>query len=621
MRSTYGFAYPSGRGRAARVRRALMAALLPLLLLAPASPCSAVYDLTFRQRLREEADREGPVLDSIEFAGNYTFDRKTLLRYMTLSESSFFHTVRYKRRVMERDLANLERFYVTQGFLQAQVVVEDESLSDDWMRIDVLVGIYEGPRWEVSSITFEGNHVLDERQLMRDMTLAPGGPYLPNALEGDRRSVLNAYARRSYLDARVFQTVDVDDETHTAGVHYRIVERQQAVIASIDVTGDEKTKQFVIERELTVKPGELFDPEQIGESQARLYRTGLFNSVWLEPARQDTGKAMKQLLVSVRERPSGHVELKAGYAALTGMEASAGITNRNVQGQAIETTLSGTYSSFERGVEASLGDPWFIGRPVAAEATGKYYWNDEESYIAETTGGRFVLTKRFGTATTLDGGYEFDRTIILKTPESTDETGANYTSDVFAALTYDTRDDILDATRGIMAGALTDVASSRLGGTNDFVRYEAAFRGFTGIGHGRVAALALKVGWVKPQGDGSDVPVNERYFAGGDGSVRGFERNSLSPRDAEGKPKGGRALTVVRAEIRFPIWKVFSGAGFADAGQAFDDLGAVRLSRLEVGAGGGLRIATPVGVLRFDVAAPVTAPGHGAFYFGVGQAF
>lgn len=585
------------------------------------SACARANDLTFRERTRARAASEGPILSSIRFAGNDTFDRKILLTYMTVQESGFFHTVRYTRRAVERDLANIERFYMTQGFMRAQAVIEDELPSDDSLRIAVLIGVYEGPRWTIESITFDGNTIADDQRLRQKMALAPGGPFLTNELESDRRAVLDLYARRSYLDARVVQTVDVDDEARTATIHYHVVEREQASIDAIDVTGDDKTRQYVIERELTLKSGDLFDPEKIGESQARIYRTGLFNSVWMEPAKDDTGKVRKRLLVRVRERPSGHIDFKVGYAALSGAEVSVGVTNRNVQGQAIEVSVGGTYSSFERGAEASIGDPWFVGRRVAAEATGSYSWNDEESYVAETTGAGFVLTKRFGSAVTLESGYEFERTTVLSTVEVSDGTGANYTSDVFGAVTLDTRDDILDAKRGSMSRGRVDFASSKLGGTNDFVRYEFAFRGFGDFHHGRVVALALRAGWVKPQGDGADVPVNERYFAGGDGSVRGFERNSLSPRDSEGNPKGGRALTEVRGEIRFPIWKKLRGVVFTDAGQAFDDLGAVRLSRLEVGAGAGLRFGTPIGVVRFDVAWPVTEPGPAACYFGIGQAF
>ena len=118
-----------------------------------------------------------------------------------------------------------------------------------------------------------------------------------------------------------------------------------------------------------------------------------------------------------------------------------------------------------------------------------------------------------------------------------------------------------------------------------------------------------------------DVPVNERYFAGGDGSVRGFERNSLSPLDEDKNPKGGRALAEVRAEVRFHVWRRLRAVVFADAGQSFDDFDALKSSLLEVGVGGGLRLATPVGVVRLDVAGPLTQDGSLKYYFGVGQAF
>ncbi|MFH1502095.1 MAG: outer membrane protein assembly factor BamA [Candidatus Eisenbacteria bacterium] len=614
MLSTSEFAYRSAR-------RASGALLLAVALTFALSPCAGGSYHSLRARASERVRREGPILEAIHFAGNDTFDRATLLRYMRVSESGFFRTVRYKRRALEQDLANIERFYMTRGFMEAQATVEDERLSADSLRVEVLIGLYEGPRWVIADVSFEGNVVMDDDRLRRNVTLAPGSPFLSNELEADRRSLLDVYARNSYLDARVFQTVEVDDDRQTVDVRYRVVEREQASIASIDVTGDDKTRQYIVEREFTLTPGDLFDPDEIGETQARVYRTGLFHSVWMEPAEEDTGKVSKRLLVRVRERPSGHVDLKVGYAALTGPEVAAGITNRNVQGQAIEMSLKGAWSGFQRGGEASVGDPWFTGRRVAAEATGSYYWNDEESYVAETAGGSFVLTKRLGNAFTLEGGYEFARTSILDSGDETRDTGVNYTSNILSAVTYDTRNDILDAKRGMMARARIDLASSRLGGTNDFVRYELAFRSFIGLRHGRVAALSLRTGWVKPQGDGGDVPVNERYFAGGDGSVRGFERNSLSPLDAGGSPKGGRALAEARLEVRFHVWRKLRAVVFADAGQTFDDLGALRASLLEVGVGGGLRVETPVGVLRLDLAVPVTEDGPVKYYFGIGQAF
>ncbi|MBD3348220.1 MAG: outer membrane protein assembly factor BamA [Candidatus Eisenbacteria bacterium] len=628
MRSTSGFASRSGRrgtrerDNSSRLALLLGAAILCATAVAASFPCPAAGRTRSYTAHRKALARElGPLVDEIEFVGNRTFDSSELFRYMKTAESGFLSPARYSRAVLDDDLENLERFYMTRGFLEADAALEDVAVSPDSTEIDILVSVYEGPRWMVGEITYDGNVALPDEKLAEVTTLEEGGPLLSNELAPDRRSILEAYARESYLDARVAQTTGRDPERRTVSVRYDITERERAVIESVSVVGDEKTREYVIRREFEFSVGDHFDPEAIGETQAEIYRTGLFHSVWIEPAREDTGRPRKELLVRVGERPSGHYEFELGYAALDGPEAGASIINRNVQGQAIELSGEGSYSTYKRYVRGSVGDPYFTGRPVTGKLGLSYEWKDEESFTSESSSARFTLSKRFGRAVTVEGGYEFARTVVLEATERSVEEGTNYTSKVSGAVSYDTRDDILNPRRGMLARVASDLASSQLGGTNDFVRYELEWRGYRRVLPGTIACLAARTGWVNPHGDGADVPVNERYFAGGDGSVRGFERNSLSPLDADGDPKGGRALVELRGELRFPVRKELRGVAFVDSGDAFDDFEAVRSAGLEAGAGAGLRLGTPVGVLRFDVAWPVTEAGPAKYYFGVGQAF
>ncbi len=141
-----------------------------------------------------------------------------------------------------------------------------------------------------------------------------------------------------------------------------------------------------------------------------------------------------------------------------------------------------------------------------------------------------------------------------------------------------------------------------------------------------MAALELRTGWVKPQGGENEVPINERYFLGGEGTVRGFLRNSLGPlgppdEEGERKPVGGRAVALVRGEIRFRVYKTLGAAVFVDSGQVFTDFDAMRFSDLAVAGGVGLRYNTRVGLLRLDMAAPLSEKGDVQWYFSVGQAF
>jgi outer membrane protein assembly complex protein YaeT len=568
----------------------------------------------------ERIQRLGPIVKAVRFVGNEAFGASDLLQYMRTRPGGPFRAVHYSRGTLDRDLANLERFYESQGFPAAKAGLEDVAPSADGLSVELLIGVDEGGRWTVSSIALAGNRALDDAVLRGLLSLREGDPLLADSLAHDRAALLDEYARRSFLDARVEQIVERDDALRSASVRYEIVERGVAVIGSTVIEGTGKTRGFVLEREFRFAPGRPFDVDEIGETQAALYRTGLFNSIRLEPAAADTGLAERRLLVRVGERPSVRVDLTGGYAVLDGYEAGAEIVNRNVQGQAITAALRGRVSEFTREAEATVGDPWFLGVRLSAQAGVRYAWTDEEAFTAETAGVDATLSRLLGRAVTVEAGYTFERTVVLETAGEGGDLGDNYTSNVSAGATLDTRDDILNARRGILAGARVDLASSKLGGTNDFVRTDTFARGFVPMGRRAVGAASLRFGWIEPEGGGS-VPVNERYTAGGDGSVRGFARNSLGPGDGEGGTAGGLAVLEVRAEARVRVWRGLSVVAFADAGQAFESARAVRPDGLAVGAGGGLRYDTRIGVVRLDLAAPVTEDGRGALYFGVGQAF
>ena len=574
----------------------------------------------------------GPIVTKLLFVGNDTFEDELLFPYMHTRESSFIRKSHYERRAFLQDLANLERFYVSQGFLEADVEVEDIELSPDSASIEILVGVREGDRWAVASVTFKGEHVIPEDELRALVVLDRGSPFIVGQVEEDRRVISEEYARRSYLDARVSQEVTRDDEHRLVAIDYTISEREQATIASIDIEGDEKVRRFVVERELTFHEGELFDFEKIGESQAHLYRTGLFNSVWIEPAPADTGKPEKRVIVRVGERSSGEFDLsvshsginfdefKEGMQNLDFLELGAEFRNRNVQGQATNMTLGGRYSGLARDVRASVGDPWFLGKRVAAEFAAHYEWTEEEKetgsdggtkpFVTEVTSGSFVLSKKLGLNASLEGGYEYSHNY----DESSADGGSTETSALLLGAVHDSRNDVLSASRGMFLRGEVDIASSYLGGMNDFTRFEVDWRGYIKPRRGRVAALELRVGWIDPRGDDSEVPELARYYEDMEGLVRGF------PIDDGERPRG-MALVLARGEVRFPVRKSLRGAAFVDAGGVFGHIEDVDLSQLRVGAGLGLRFETRVGVVRLDVATPVSRRGEPQFYLGVGQIF
>jgi len=616
MRSVSSYRFPSSR-LACRHARAVL--LFVLVLLAASDGVAARSDPALVRRTVARLTTAGPMVTDMLFVGNDTFDDELLTPYMHTRKSGFIRKSHYDRRAFLQDLANLERFYVSQGFLDADVEVGDINLSPDSTSIAILIGVYEGDRWAIESVTFEGERVITEDELRALVALDRGSPFVVGQLEEDRRAISEEYARRSYLDARVSQEVTRDDERRLVAIDYTITERAQATIASIEVEGDEKIREFVVERELTFREGELFDFEKIGESQAHLYRTGLFNSIWIEPAAADTGKPEKRVIVRVSERSSGEFDLSASYAGinltegwqgLDFLELGAEFRNRNVQGQATTMTLGGRYSGLARDVRASVGDPWFLGKRVAAEFAAHHERKEEESLVTEVTSGSFVLSKKLGLNVALEGGYEYSRNYV----EHTDRSELTKTSALLLGAVYDSRDDVLSASRGMFLRGEVDVASPYLGGENDFTRFEVNWRGYITPRRHRVAALELRAGWIDPRGGDSNVPPPTRYYKDMAGLLRGF------PLDEGSRPRG-MALVLARGEIRFPVRKSLRGAAFIDAGRVFGHIEDVDLSQLRVGVGLGLRFETRIGVLRLDVATPVSEQGNPQVYLGVGQAF
>ena len=604
-----------------RFAELLAAACVLATLLATHVAWGSGIDPSLVRRREQRIRRLGPIVKEVTFIGNETVEDEVLLEYMETAPGGLLSASHYQYRTLMRDLDNLERLYATLGFLDARVVLEDTSLSADSLRIRFLLGVYEGPRWVIDGVRFEGNHVLANSTLRRLTALDAGSPLLSRQLDQDWSNVLDAYARLSYLDATVDQDVTRDDIAHTASVAYSCTERHQAFIDSILVTGNARTRDFVITREIEAGPGELLDPDRIGESQALLYKTGLFHAVWVEPDRADTGLVNKDLVVGVRERPAGEIDLTVGYAVVDGFEGGLRVENRNLFGQAIRLRAEGEYGRASRMAQLSLADPWFVGLRVSGELSASYEWAEEESYTAESSGASFFLTKSLTPSLSIEGGYRYERTIVYDVTEELENTGESYTTDLILAATLDSRDDVLNPRRGVYASGSVDFASSRLGGTNDFLKTDLTLSSYKRWTHQRVLAGSFRIGWIGPLGSDVDVPPSELYLAGGAGSVRGFERHSLGPRGEGGDVVGGRALVVGRGEVRFPVAGSLTGAVFGDAGQVYDGFDAIRLSELAAGAGLGLRYETAFGLFRLDVAWPVTESGPGAWYAGIGQAF
>ncbi|MCK4548312.1 MAG: BamA/TamA family outer membrane protein [Candidatus Eisenbacteria sp.] len=569
-----------------------------------------------------DAPADPPTVREIRLEGSESFRQSTLTRLMKTRETSFSSRGRFDAEVFARDLDNLAAFYLLQGFLDVQVLSHPPAYSADSATVDLRITIAEGPQWRVSKVRLSGAVALSADTLAGRHLLREGGPYRPSLLPADRNAILDEYAARGYLDTRLKQDVIPDRKTRSVSIVYRITEGPPASVARVTIRGLRKTRRSTVIRELEFSPGDRFDLRRWGRSQSNLYNTGLFEWVWIQPSSDDTGKPEKEVLILVNEKPRWEFSTGVGYGRFDQARLVASIRQGNLLGRGIRGGLEGKISDKTRRAEFLISDPWFFGHRITSHGAAVYQWRDEPEFIAETVEGVVLLTRALRTRVFVEGGYRLRRTTLLEVSSSAaDRDRRNRTSLLGTAISWNMRDDLFNTTRGFFLRFEAQYAGTFLSGTNQFLRANVYWRHFVPLPTGVILAFRSHLGAMTPLHTGGTIPINERYFMGGDQSVRGYSRHSLGPTDASGVARGGRKLVEFSQEFRIPVSPRFLIAVFADEGILFDN--NPHRDDWAVGAGGGFRIVTPFGVVRVEAARGVTERWgtETEYYFSVGQSF
>ena len=270
-----------------------------------------------------------------------------------------------------------------------------------------------------------------------------------------------------------------------------------------------------------------------------------------------------------------------------------------------------------------MTEPWLFGTRTAMDMNAFYDQElfdprDQPSFEVQRVGLTASLSRRFTEFVSMEAGYTLERVRLMRVKGKVDTTiERGSTSDLFLTVIRDTRDDLLNPTRGELMRVKAEYAGGLLRGTNPFFRSQSTLSLFWKLGGEFVAALSVRGGFIKSRRSGYQVPVYERFLLGGDRSVRGFDRHAL------GAPYGGNAAFNFQSEIRFPLWRI-GGVLFLDGGGVWSHLDVIDPATMRIGFGGGLRYASPFGVLRADVAFRRGVESlweRTEVYVGLGQAF
>ncbi len=578
---------------------------------------------------------EGPRIKvrHIEFEGNGAFsDRELRSKIETATYIWLFRTGEFSDEVAKRDAATIKKHYTDRGFLNAQVgyrVDFPENESD----LSITFQIEEGLQHIIKTIEYDGNTVFDDDQIASFMRAAIGLPADAGFLEEDRKRIAAEYGSIGYIYTEVATQLLFDEEDGYVNLILSVREGEQYRIGRIDVRGNRYTKDKVVRRELRFFPEELYDTEEAKRAEQRLLETGLFNEVTITPKGDTPG--VRSALVDLTEANTTNILFGVGVTSNSGVVGSVSIEQKNFdlfdfprttkeffKGRSFKGAGQTLRFSIEPGTDLTRGriefrEPYLLDKELGFGIGAYLFERGRREYDERRFGFFTSLDKRWqegllkGWATEIALKFEsirIDGTDMWTAEEIQDDAGSSWLTSVKGTLLRDRTDSRwLPSTGNRLKFSWEQFGA--LGGDHFFSKLLASYDHYWTIKRDSFDRKHIfQVGASTGQILG-DAPVFEKFYAGGIGSVRGFEFRGISPRAGwRSDAVGGDFMLLTNAQYSFPlIGKTVRGVTFLDMGTVEEDFG---LNSWRASVGFGARVYVqffgPI-PLAFDFAVPIAS--------------
>ncbi len=494
--------------------------------------------------------------------------------------------------------------------------------------VPVTVGIEAGPVFHLRRVTLDGRV---PEQAQAALGLAPGAPALAAEVLAGQGRVLDALRSQGYALAKVDAPVAMlDAPAQALDVSYKVDTGPQVDLGRISIDGLQRVNPAFVRRRVLVNQGERFDPAKIELARQDLAQLGVFATVRARAAERVDAAGQLPLAFDVTERPRHAVGATAAYSTDLGASVGATFQHRNLFGQAEQLNLGAAVTqlggSASRGIgynaTATLLKPDVLRRNQSVQVNLQAVKESLDAYDRTAILGGVTLSRKFAEVWTGSVGVQAQESLITQ-----EGVRRNYTLlSLPLGMRYDSTgpEGLFEPTHGIKAAAIATPTDVLTGRSATFTILQASGSTYVNLGAPGRSIVALRglVGSV--QGASTfDLPPDERFYAGGGGTVRGYKYQSIGPRFRSGRPTGGTSITAATVEYRQRFGESFGAAVFVDAGQVSNSSTAFN-GNLRAGAGVGARYYTPIGPIRLDVAVPLNKQrGDDTFelYIGIGQAF
>ncbi len=542
----------------------------------------------------------------IRFTGNTHFPDTTLRKQLQTRE--FLLPVLsggaslYRPDALRVDLQLLENFYQNNGFVNIQLGEPVVEINREASAIVITMPIAdEGEQYKVGVVTLQEDEVFSAEELRQMVRLTTGEIYSRAAVRRDILTLTNAYTDQGYAFADATPTVSLDQPQRLVNIAFTIRPGSRVYIGRIDIRGNERTRDWVIRRELRVDEGELYSGRKLRRSRQRLANLQYFEEIKIDEKRW-LDEGLVDLDIDVTEQSTGQFQAGLGFSSVETVVFLASVTQRNLFGRGLAVSAQGRVGGLSQDFSLTFVEPWLFGRPINAGLSVFRRSIDFDTFDSRRTGFSLTLGRSFGEFLRTSVAYRFEELRITDVAASAaeileDQEGTSLTSSVAPRLTWDSRNNRINPSQGSLH--TFEVEFAGLGGENRFYKiigestwyYPLPF-GLTGFIKGR---FGVGAGY-----GGRDLPAAERFFLGGPTTVRGFGFRDIGPQDLEENPLGGTSFVQFNFEIGRSFGRVLRLVAFYDAGNVYAEQEQFDLGELRQSAGFGIRFLTPVGPVRLD---------------------
>ena len=563
----------------------------------------------------------------ISIVGSKDFKEKDLLGLFELITPGWMtwysKNDQYSRQKLSADLEKLKSHYMNRGYLEFAVESTQVSISPDKQDVYITINISEGERYQVSSVKLAGDLILGEPELRPLVSVRPGDVFSRERLNDSTKAVTDRLAKEGYAFANVNAAPEVDKEKHQVAFTIFVDPGKRVYVRRINITGNTRTRDEVIRREMRQMEGGWYDSGKVALSKQRVDKLGVFQEVAVETPPVPGTADQLDVNLNVTEKPNGTLMIGAGFSSTEKIVLSGSISQANIFGSGKNVSAQINTGKINRVIALSYTDPYFTVDGIS-QGWDFYHRNVNPTsltvgrYRTSSTGGGIRFGFPIAEKESLTFGAGFDKTTVDVFSDSpnryidfVNEFGnSNISIPLSVSWVSDGKDSFIYPTSGTLQKAALEVAVP--GGDLKYYRATYQLQHFLPVSKDFVLALNGQVGFANGLG-GQSLPFYKNFYAGGIGSVRGYASASLGPRDTKNgvltdERLGGNRMVLGGAELLWGVpgfEKSLRMGLFVDFGNVYAKGEQLDFGELRSATGISAAWISPLGPLKFSVAAPI----------------